>query len=203
MLTDDELAALSPDERLDLARRLGALQAVLPRETPTTRRRRLSFMGTLVVACLILIPWIVFLAAELPRRYHARNWDVAWAGFDVLLLAGLGLTAWAAWRRRQILIPAAFATATLLVCDAWFDVLTAATRRDQILSAASALLIELPLAILLMVAGRRLLMLTVRSTRTLAGAPEPEPPLWRMPLLGVDPMEADGGRSASSSTGGD
>jgi hypothetical protein len=189
MLTDDELAALSPEERLELARRLGALEAALPRETPTTRRRRLSFTGTLVAACLILIPWIVFLAAELPRRYQARNWDIAWAGFDVLLLAGLGLTAWAAWRRRQVLIPATFVTATLLVCDAWFDVLTAATRRDQILGVGSALLIELPLAALLVLAGRRLLMLTVRSARTLAGAPNLEPPLWRMPLFGVDPVE--------------
>jgi hypothetical protein len=189
MLSDDELAAMSPAERLDLTRRLGALDAVMPRETFSTRRRRRNFLSLMVIACLVLIPWIVFLADRLPRRYVARHWDIAWAGFDVLLLAGLLLTAWAAWRRRQILIPSVFVTATLLLCDAWFDVLTSASPSEQRLALVSALLVELPLAALLFYVGRRMLMLTVRGARKLAGTPELEPPLWKMPLFGVDPAE--------------
>jgi hypothetical protein len=202
MLTDDELAALSPEERLDLTRRLGALDNLLPRETPTTRRRRLSVMGTMVAACLVLIPWIVFLAAELPRRYAARHWDVAWAGFDLLLLVGLALTAWTAWRRRQLMIVTAFVTATLLVCDAWFDVLTSATHSDQLLALVSAFLIELPLAILLFYVGRRALLLTVRAERELAGMHELDLPLWKTPLFGADAEEsrADRERPASSAS---
>jgi hypothetical protein len=190
MLSDDELAALSHAERVDLARRLGALEAVMPRETSSSRRQRRNFLGLMVVACLVLIPWVVFLADRLPRRYEARHWDLAWAGFDLLLLAGLLTTAWAAWRRRQILIPTAFVTATLLICDAWFDVLTSASRNEQVLALGSAFLIELPLATLLFYAGRRMLMLTVRSARKLADTDDLEPPLWRMPLFGVDPAEA-------------
>jgi hypothetical protein len=43
----------------------------------------------------------------------------------------------------------AFTTATLLSCDAWFDVTTASGRADMFTAIASALLLELPLAALL------------------------------------------------------
>ena len=92
----------------------------------------------------MLVPWIVVLAVRLPREYVAGNWDVAWVGFDVALLLGLAATAWAVWKRRQVAVPAAIVTGTLLVTDASFDVLTASTARDRAVSITFAVLVELP-----------------------------------------------------------
>ena len=93
--------------------------------SPHMRRRVLE---ALVGGCVVLAAWIVVLALQLPKVYDAEHWDLAWVGFDVGLLIGLAATAWAAWRRRAIIVLFATSTATLLVADAWFDVTTARSR---------------------------------------------------------------------------
>ena len=115
------------------------------RPNPQTRRRVLE---ALVAACVALSGWIIVLGLTLPRRYDAAHWNLAWVGFDVALLAGLALTAWAAWRRRAVVVLFATVTATLILADAWFDVTTARTR-DFWVSALQALLVEVPFAIFL------------------------------------------------------
>ncbi|MGE5226534.1 MAG: hypothetical protein ACM3OO_06625 [Planctomycetaceae bacterium] len=159
----------------------GAPQVVVPERVP--EGLRLGFLGVLTVSCLVLAPWIVILGVELPKRYVAAHWDVAWVGFDTALLLGLLVTAWAAWRRRQIVIVTAIVTATLLLSDAWFDVTTARASQDRLLSMLTALLIEIPLALLLLGAALRLITVTVRTVRaTLDGDPG-RVRLWRVPLL--------------------
>jgi ABC-type proline/glycine betaine transport system permease subunit len=94
---------------------------------------------------LILLPWIIYLAATLPSRQISSHYDVAWAGYDIMLLAALASTAYFALRRSRYLSTAATATAVLLVVDAWFDVMT--TPSNQVLqSIVLAVAIELPLA---------------------------------------------------------
>ena len=96
---------------------------------------------------LILLPWIGYIAVSLPSRQLSPNYDIAWAGFDVFLLAGLVSTAYFALRRSRYLSTAAAATATLLVVDAWFDCMTTpADQRWQ--SFVLCGLVELPLATL-------------------------------------------------------
>jgi hypothetical protein len=202
MYDDDELRSMSEHERQELARRLAHYTAALPRDTPVTRRRRRRFLNLMVLCCLVLIPWIALLAIKLPRHYVAGHWDAAWVGFDVGLLAWLLLTAWAAWRRRQIVILAALVTATLLVTDAWFDVLTARTHRDLLISAGSAIFIELPLAAILFWVTRRLLHATTRSARRMAGNEELDPPFWKVPLFFVDPEPDAGSEDAGSERSG-
>jgi len=94
---------------------------------------------------LILLPWTIYLAGSLPAEQVSTNYDAAWAGFDVLLMLTLASTAYFALRRSRYLAAAAAATATLLVVDAWFDVLTTpgVQRIEAILLAA---FVELPLA---------------------------------------------------------
>src|SRR4029453_13268860 len=58
-------------------------------------------------------------------RSASSSWDVAWAGFDAGLFATLAATGWAAWRHAWWVQAGAIATATLLVVDVWFDVVTA------------------------------------------------------------------------------
>jgi hypothetical protein len=98
-----------------------------------------------ICCSVVLIPWVVYLGFSLPTRQVSSHYDVAWVGFDVLELIALGATGYFALRRSRYLALASASAATLLVCDAWFDVLT--SPRHQILGAVIlAAVIELPLA---------------------------------------------------------
>jgi hypothetical protein len=90
------------------------------------RRRALVVYGLIALA---LIPWTAHLSSSLPSRHQTAHWDVLWAGFDLGLLA-------------------AFAgTGTLLLCDAWFDLLTSRPGSERLWASIEALLGELPLAV--------------------------------------------------------
>ena len=154
----------------------------------TAGGQRVGDGDILVITSLGLIPWIVLLGLTLPRRYVADHWAVAWVGFDVALLCLLVLTAWAAWRRREIVIVAALVTGTMLVVDAWFDIVTDSSTGDLVISALTAVFGELPLAALLFAGALRLLRLTTHTARTLAGDVD-DLLLWRVPLFGIDPIE--------------
>ena len=102
--------------------------------------------GPVFVMCsLVLIPWIVYLGFSLPSRQVSRHYDIAWVGFDALELVALGATGYFAFRHSRYLALFAAAAATLLVVDAWFDVLTS-TRRQVPIAIALAVLVEIPLA---------------------------------------------------------
>jgi hypothetical protein len=96
----------------------------------------------------VLVPWTALLFATLPRHYVANHWALAWGGFDIGLGLALATTAVLMARRSPFAEVTATVTGTLLVCDAWFDVLTSRGVSDVAQAAASALLIELPLAAL-------------------------------------------------------
>ncbi|QWZ07275.1 hypothetical protein KRR39_17655 [Nocardioides panacis] len=158
MLTDEQIATMSPAERHDLIRRLvRPVDDLVPSRRWLRRTRELRIL-LLVVSAAALVPWIVYLAVSLPPRYVAHNWDVTWVGFDVLLLVLMVATAVLGYLRRQMLVLTAFATGVLLVCDAWFDVLTA-HGDDQVWSLATALLVELPLAAVLITGSMQILRL--------------------------------------------
>ncbi|MGD0703427.1 MAG: hypothetical protein ABSA02_26525 [Trebonia sp.] len=93
----------------------------------------------------VLIPWIVYLGLSLPSRQVSSHYDVAWVGFDVFELIALSATGLFALRRSRYLAVSSATAATLLVVDAWFDVLTS-PRHQVIESIVLALVIELPLA---------------------------------------------------------
>jgi hypothetical protein len=94
---------------------------------------------------IFLLPWTVYLGVTLPARQVSVNYDVAWVGFDIILLLALASTAYFAMRRSRYLAITAGAAATLLVVDAWFDCVT--TPADQLWeSILLAVVIELPLA---------------------------------------------------------
>ena len=122
---------------------------------------------------LILLPWIAYLAYSLPSRQVSADYDVAWAGFDVMLLAALAGTGYFALRRSRYLATAATAAATLLVVDAWFDVMTTlpGQRLEPVALAAG---VELPLAAVCVwlslrtqqLAERRLVLLLRRGRKT-------------------------------------
>jgi len=115
--------------------------------------RRVAWLYT--AAAVFLLPWIVFLAVSLPKRDLDRHYDVAWVGFDLLLAFAVIRTAWFAHRiDPRVQIPAT-ATATLLVVDAWFDVITAGNRSQFLEALLMALLVEVPAAVFSLYLVRR------------------------------------------------
>ena len=102
----------------------------------------------LLVSAVVLIPWVAILFLTLPPHYVANNWPLAWGGFDVALGIALAATAVLVARRSPFAEITATITGTLLICDAWFDVLTSRGISDIAQALASALLVELPLAAL-------------------------------------------------------
>jgi hypothetical protein len=101
----------------------------------------------LALVAVGLIPWTIWLTTELPSHEDVHNWDLAWGGLDLMLAAALAATAFTGWRRDPLLRPAAASTATLLVVDAWFDLLTA-RGHDFAWALVLAAVAELPLAAL-------------------------------------------------------
>jgi hypothetical protein len=152
-ITDEHLLALTSEQRAQLARRLAALShgaAVRP------GRRRLTAILALG-ACVALVPWTIMLAFTLPERYVAHHWSTTWVGFDVLLVASFAVTGVTALLRRrgQAVWAGTLVTATLLTCDAWFDVTTASTTSSLVSSAVTAAAGNLPLAALMVFLGYR------------------------------------------------
>ncbi|WP_433665912.1 hypothetical protein ACQP06_19250 [Nocardia sp. CA-136227] len=146
-LSDQEILAMSDEERRELIRRLQPPpERVLPRPEVVRLHRRVR-LALMVGGCLGLIPWIVYLGFSLPAEYHARNWPLAWIGFDIVLVLMMATTAYLGWKRRVVLLLPAFGTGILLMVDAWFDIVTA-DARDFWLSLGTAIIGEIPLAAL-------------------------------------------------------
>ena len=102
----------------------------------------------LLGCALVLLPWTALLFVTLPRHYEANHWAIAWGGFDIGLGVSLAGTAIMVVRRSPFAEVTATVTGTLLVCDAWFDVLTSRGFSDTAQAVALALLLELPIAAL-------------------------------------------------------
>jgi hypothetical protein len=139
-----------------------------------------------------LIPWTVWLSSTLRPDHTTHHWDVAWTGFDVALALAFLATAVAAWRRSAWTGFFAGATGTLLVTDAWFDVVLEDSSRDVRVALLEALLAELPAAaVCFWIAARteRFLARAVEQASHLApageGAAEGD-------LVGVLEVAADG-----------
>lgn len=176
-LTDSQIAALSAAERRELIQRLERpLAEVVPVEQ--AHRIRWGWLGVMTGGTLVLIPWIVYLAFALPDDYLVHDWTATWVGFDLLLLGLMAATVVFGMLRRQVMVLTAFATGTLLICDAWFDLMTAGAN-DFRVSILTATLGDLPLAAVLITGALRLVRLTVVRMWLL----DPHTPLWRLPLL--------------------
>lgn len=105
---------------------------------------RLGWLFAVLAA--LMVPWTAYLAMTLPSTHRAAHYDLAWTGFDVGLLAALGLTAGAALRTSRWLPALSGATAAMLLVDGWFDTVTSATPGERWVALAMAVLVELPLA---------------------------------------------------------
>jgi len=93
-----------------------------------------------------LLPWTIWLSESLKPRHLVTRWDLAWSGFDTGLAILFVGTAIAAYRRSAWLGALAAATGTVLVVDAWFDVVLESHADDLRNSIILAVVAELPAA---------------------------------------------------------
>lgn len=129
-----------------------------------------------LTSAAVLVPWVAYLAGTLPTGTLLTSWSSAWVGFDVLLTATLAATGLLARSRNPLWPSAAFASAALLVADAWFDVTTSGSG-GLLVPVLSAALLELPLAALLVryaVRATRTAFAVSAAVTTVRPAPAPE-----------------------------
>jgi hypothetical protein len=177
VLSDTQIAALSPAQRRDLIQRLQRpLDEVFP--APVAKRMRRTRLTLMAGGAIGLIPWNVYLGFTLPANYVAHNWPATWIGFDSLLIAFMVTTAVFGWLRRQLVVLPAFTTGVLLICDAWFDIMTAGPNRILV-PLLTAALANLPLAVIMITGALRILRLTAIRLWLL----DSQTPAWRLPLV--------------------
>jgi hypothetical protein len=177
ILTDEQIAALTPAQRRELITRLEQPLSDLIDPVLLARIRRVR-LGMMISCSIALIPWLVYLSMTLPANYEAHNWPATWVGYDILLVLFMLATAVFGYLRRQVLLFAAFTSGVLLICDAWFDLMTAGPS-DVWLSVITAVGIELPLAIFMIRGAQRIMRLTMMRLWLL----DPEMRLWQLPLF--------------------
>lgn len=180
----EELRALSAAERREVLRVLTNIERASAPDPASTWRWDAALV-VIASCCVILMAWTGFLAATLPHYYRTGSWRGAWVGFDLALLSAFAVTGWAAWRRRQVLVIALAVLSTLLFCDAWFDVVLDARTAGFLPSLLSALLVEVPLALLAAVMARRLVRLTAGQIMRFQGIAGRPPALRNIPLSGA------------------
>jgi hypothetical protein len=100
----------------------------------------------LLLMAIALVPWTAYIAWTLPRRQVVHHWDLAWGGFDAALVVMLAVAGVSFARGRPLARTLAPVIATLLVCDAWFDVVTAGDDSQLWLALGLAVFAELPIA---------------------------------------------------------
>ena len=172
--SEDDLQAASPAAPpqypdLPVAHSEESVHAVEPPETARTEQieghltRELRptrvvprWIGWLVIAAgALMLPWVAGLVFILPTRHEAAHYGFSWIGFDLALCGMLIRTGWLAQKGREHIELSAAITGTLLMVDAWFDVVTADSHREFAIALILALGAELPLAIFcLWIAGR-------------------------------------------------
>jgi hypothetical protein len=175
-----------PGDRAPIRKAMHELRSAAPPNLPGARRAdpagpspwwRMWLAGRLGSAALLrpwtllaavaasLLPWVVYLTVSLPMHHVAVHWRLAWVGFDVTLAAIFAFAAFAARRDSALLPDLLTAGAVLLLCDAWFDIATAASARELAGAVAEAAAAEVPLALFCLGLAHR-----VRPA-----APRPEP----------------------------
>jgi hypothetical protein len=177
VLSDAQIEALTPEQRRELISRLEQPLGDLIDPDFLGRMRRIR-LGLMIAGSIVMVPWLVYLSMTLPENYVAHNWTATWVGFDILLMAFMVATAVLGYLRRQLLLLAAFTSGVLLICDAWFDLMTAGPK-DLKLSLITALGIEVPLAIFMIRGALRIIRLTMMRLWRL----DPGMRLWRLPLF--------------------
>lgn len=121
------------------------------------------WVGAFLAVCAVLfVPYILALTFTVPVRDRA-----AWVGLDVMELLAIALTAWFAWSRSTWVVISSSVAATLVVTDAWFDIVTSHSGMRRVLAIVEAVVLELPFAAFCLWIARHAEVVADRATRLL------------------------------------
>lgn len=133
---------------------------------PVVPRQRRWLAPMFLLGALGLIPWTIYLVVSLPGRHvQTSYYDLAWGGFDLALATLLAATGYGLLRRKLWVQSTATAAATMLVCDAWFDTLSANGTGQLLFAAGLALAVELPTAVVCLLIARHVEEVAERAQR--------------------------------------
>jgi hypothetical protein len=118
-------------------------RSLAPVKTSQPRRRIMAFAFT--GSGLAMAPWLAVLFFYLPSTTAVPHWNVAWVGLDAMEAVGLFTAGRLLARGDRRYAITATVTGTALLVDAWFDILTSASR-TELLAAVAMAGIELPLS---------------------------------------------------------
>jgi hypothetical protein len=153
------------------------------------RRRALP---VLTLVALFELPWTVWLTVTLPAKHTSEHWDAAWVGFDTAEILALGATVIAIYRRAVWVEVTASVAGTLLLADAWFDVLLSGGDEKLWVAVVEAAFAELPLAALCFLIAFDLSRFLSRWADVLRVAPQPvRDRLLHLAAPGERPSEGD------------
>jgi hypothetical protein len=139
-----------------------------------------------------LLPWAFWLSSSLKPHHVTGRWDVAWSGFDIGLAICFVGTAVAAYRRSPSVGAFAAATGTLLLTDAWFDIVLESHGNEESTAILEAVVFEIPAACLCYwIAYRTERFLAMVVEQALHLAPAAERPT-EGDLVGVLQVSPDG-----------
>jgi hypothetical protein len=142
-------------------------------------------------AGIAMLPWTVWLSASLNPHHVTERWDLAWSGFDSGLAILFLATAAAAYRRSPWVAALSAATGTLLVTDAWFDIVLESHAAELRTAIYLAVFAELPVAGLCFWIAYRAERFLARAVEQLHLAPARKGAAER-DLVGVLEIAADG-----------
>jgi|SRR5579883_745950 hypothetical protein len=113
-----------------------------------------------IAAAIVLIPWIVLLFGDTSAQFGvAKHARLVWGGFDCFLVVGFAVTAYRIATRSPRGAITAAATGTMLLVDAWFDILTARRPSAQLTAILMAVFAEIPCALICFFVARRIVHL--------------------------------------------
>lgn len=181
-----DVASWTDEERTSVARALDAWQRDSIMAGRPMRQRHVMLAIT-IVGALVLVPWIAYLSVTLPEHHRTGMWDVAWVGFDVILLVMVAASAWSMWRRRMVTIAFLAASAITLMLDAWFDIVLSWGSKEARSSVITGLFIEVPVALLFIATIMRILRRSGEMVARLRGVEPPRHALAvPMPMAPTD-----------------
>lgn len=101
-----------------------------------------------VMLAAVLLPWTIYLGLSLPSHHLSSHWDVSWTGLDIGIIAALLTTGLFAYLRSIWVVIAAASTGSLLMVDAWFDIMSEHSPALFHEALILAFVFEIPLALM-------------------------------------------------------
>ncbi|MEO8863090.1 MAG: hypothetical protein ABI354_02090 [Candidatus Saccharimonadales bacterium] len=175
-----EIRSWSANQRAEVAQ---ALDEMIERtHTKAFTHRKPIVLVITFGGALLLLPWIVYLSLTLPAGEFGGMWRTVWIGFDIAMVIVLGVAGWLVWHKRNLATIALTVSAVFLIVDAWFDVCLSWSTNERWPAIITALLVEIPVALLLLYAVVAMLRSSATVLQLLRGQPGPTS-IWKQPIV--------------------